>query len=409
MLSRFSQRRFMGKGRDIVKNIIAGQIEEIKAAGTFKNERVITSPQAGGVTTTETTGTVLNFCSNNYLGLCNNDDIKKTTAASVMERGFGLSSVRFICGTTDMHKELEHKISEFLGTEDTILYPSCFDANAGIFECILTSEDAIISDSLNHASIIDGIRLCKAERHRYAHLDMNALEECLKKSQDKRIRLIATDGVFSMDGDVAPLDKIVELAEKYDAIIFVDDCHATGNFGPGGKGTPAYFGVQDKIDVVNSTLGKAMGGASGGFSTGVSEIVALQRQRSRPYLFSNAIAPMVVKGSLRAFEIVQEDTTSLDKLHQNTKLFRSEMKAAGFTISGNDECAIAPVMIGDAALASSIAERMLELGIYVVGFSYPVVPKGEARIRVQLSAAHSTDDVETLINAFIVAKKDLAF
>eukprot|EP01064_Diplonema_japonicum_P025530 TRINITY_DN36963_c0_g1_i1.p1 TRINITY_DN36963_c0_g1~~TRINITY_DN36963_c0_g1_i1.p1 ORF type:complete len:426 (+),score=143.51 TRINITY_DN36963_c0_g1_i1:50-1279(+) len=401
------QRRFAGMGRPLMRKIIAEQLEEIKAAGTFKKERVITSPQAGSVTTSQTTGPVLNFCANNYLGLSNHPDVTARAAEVIAERGFGMSSVRFICGTQDLHVDLENKLSNWLGTEETILYPSCFDANAGVFECLLTDQDAVISDSLNHASIIDGIRLCKAERHRYNHLDMENLEEILKKTQNRRIRMIVTDGVFSMDGDVAPLDKIVALADQYDAVIFVDDCHGTGIMGPGGRGSPALFNVSDKIDVLNSTLGKAMGGASGGFSSGVKEFVDLQRQKSRPYLFSNAIAPPVVAGTLKALDVVQRDDAVLGKLRANTEQFRTQMKAAGFDIRGNDACAIAPVMLGDAKLASTFADKMLEQGIYVIGFSFPVVPKGQARIRVQLSAAHSSEEVQRLIDAFISVKQQL--
>lgn len=321
--------------------------------------------------------------------------------------GFGLASVRFICGTTNIHKQLEDVMTKFLGTEDTILYPSCFDANASVFEALLTEEDAVISDTLNHASIIDGIRLCKAERHRYKHLDMQELEACLQKTEKSRIRLIVTDGVFSMDGDVAPLDKIVRLAEKYRANIFVDDSHATGFMGAGGKGTPTLFGVADKIDVLNTTLGKALGGASGGISSGSKEIVALQRQRGRPYLFSNTMAPAAVGGTLKVMELLQTSSTALTQLQSNTTLFRTEMKKAGFEICGHDSCPIAPVMLYDARVAAEFAERMMSQGIYVIAFSFPVVPKGQARIRVQLSAAHSTEDVQRAVNAFVAIKKEM--
>eukprot|EP01061_Rhynchopus_euleeides_P009380 TRINITY_DN18540_c0_g1_i2.p1 TRINITY_DN18540_c0_g1~~TRINITY_DN18540_c0_g1_i2.p1 ORF type:complete len:414 (+),score=204.90 TRINITY_DN18540_c0_g1_i2:998-2239(+) len=401
------QRRFAGMGRQLLRDVVSKEIDAIKAAGTFKNERVITSPQAGSVTTAATSGPVLNFCGNNYLGLSNHPEVKAAAIQAIEERGFGMGSVRFICGTQDLHVKLEEKVTSFLGTEGTILYPSCFDANAGVFEALLTADDAVISDSLNHASIIDGIRLCKAERHRYNHNDMTHLENILKETQHKRVRMIVTDGVFSMDGDIAPLPEITDLAHKYDACVFIDDCHATGVIGPGGKGSSHYFGVSHKIDIINSTLGKAMGGASGGFSSGCKEFVDLQRQRARPYLFSNAIAPMVVAGTYKAFEVLEQDTSVLEQLKKNTTQFRSQMKAAGFTISGSDECAIAPVMLGDAKLASDFAEKMLAQGIYVIGFSFPVVPKGQARIRVQLSASHSTEQVQTLINAFISVKQEM--
>lgn len=389
-----------------LREVAAAALAEITAAGTLKRERVITSAQSSYVTVSGVAKPVLNFCANNYLGLSNNPEIVAATKRTLDERGFGLSSVRFICGTQDQHKKMEKEISSFLGTEDTILYPSAFDANGGVFEALLGSEDAVISDALNHASIIDGIRLCKAERHRYKHLDMAELEECLIKAQSKRIKLIVTDGVFSMDGDVAPLDKIAVLAEKYGANIFVDDCHASGFMGPGGRGTPALFGVVDRVDIVNSTLGKAMGGAAGGFSSGSADVVMLQRQRSRPYLFSNSIAPPVLGGSLKALELVRRGE-QLAQLQANTVLFRSRMKAAGFNVLGHDMCPIAPVLLNDARLAAEFAEHMLAEGIYVIAFSYPVVPKGQARIRVQLSAAHSTEDVNRAVDAFVNIKKVL--
>jgi len=315
--------------------------------------------------------------------------------------------VRFICGTQDIHKQLENKITEFHGTEDTILFPSCFDANGGFFEALLTAEDAIISDALNHASIIDGVRLCKAERHRFEHINMESLEDCLKRTQNKRMRWIATDGVFSMDGDIAPLDKIVELANKYKAYVFVDEAHSTGFIGPNGRGTPEHFGVINEIDIVTSTLGKGMGGASGGYATGRKEIVALLRQKARPYLFSNSLAPAIVGASLKVFDILTKSPSLKNQLRDNTKQFRTSMKAAGFKISGHDDVAIAPVWLGDARLASEFAEEMLKEGIYVVGFSYPVVPKGEARIRVQLSASHTKEQIEKAVNAFINIGKKL--
>jgi glycine C-acetyltransferase len=391
-----------------LKAILTKELDSIKEAGTWKNERVITSPQQSQITVESGKGKVLNFCANNYLGFANHPQILEASKKAIDTHGFGLASVRFICGTTDLHKQLETTMTKFLGTEDTILYPSCFDANAGVFEVILNDKDAVISDSLNHASIIDGIRLCKAERHRYDHMDMAKLEECLKKTQDKRLRLIVTDGVFSMDGDVAPLDKIVALAEKYNANIFVDDCHASGFMGPGGRGTPSLFGVQDKIDILNTTLGKALGGASGGLSSGSAEMVALQRQRGRPYLFSNTMAPSTVGGCLEAMSLLTgSKNDSLAQLESNTALFRSEMKKAGFEVSGHDSCPIAPVMLYDARIAATFAEKMMEKGIYVIAFSFPVVPKEKARIRVQLSAAHSTEEVKQTIQAFIDIRAEM--
>lgn len=391
-----------------LKAILTKELDAIKEAGTFKNERVITSPQQSQITVQSGKGKVLNFCANNYLGFANHPQVLEASKKAIDTHGFGLASVRFICGTTDIHKKLESTMSSFLGTEDTILYPSCFDANAGVFEVLLNDKDAVISDSLNHASIIDGIRLCKAERHRYDHLDMSKLEECLKKTQDKRLRLIVTDGVFSMDGDVAPLDKIVALAEKYNANIFVDDCHASGFMGPGGRGTPSLFGVQDKVDILNTTLGKALGGASGGISSGSAEMVALQRQRGRPYLFSNTMPPSAVGGCLEAMNLLTGDKNdSLAQLESNTALFRTEMKKAGFEVSGHDSCPIAPVMLYDARVAAAFAEKMMEKGIYVVAFSFPVVPKDKARIRVQLSAAHSSEEVKQAVQAFIDIRAEM--
>ncbi|KAG2387681.1 hypothetical protein C9374_001275 [Naegleria lovaniensis] len=389
-----------------LKPIIEKQLNEIRQAGTYKKERVITSPQASKITTLQTgKNEVLNFCANNYLGLSDHPELIKAAKKALDTHGMGLSSVRFICGTQDIHKELETKISEFHGTEDTILYPSCFDANGGLFECLLNEEDAVISDALNHASIIDGIRLCKAQRFRYKHMDMADLEKILQETQSARTRLIATDGVFSMDGDVAPLPEIVKLAEKYKAIVFIDECHATGFFGKTGRGTPEHFGLEGKIDIINSTLGKALGGSTGGYTTGRKEIIELLRQRARPYLFSNSLAPPVVGASLKVFEMISKDTSLRDHLMDNTKLFRQSMKKAGFEIIGDDSCPIVPVMLRDARLASEFADEMLKRGIYVIGFSYPVVPKDQARIRVQLSAGHSREQVEKCINAFIEVGK----
>ncbi|KAH9597094.1 Aminotransferase [Trypanosoma melophagium] len=392
---------------DVLRQVAAAQIAAVKEAGTYKAERVITSKQSATINVQNNSQPVLNFCANNYLGLAGNPEIVKAAKETLDTHGYGLASVRFICGTTDIHKKLEDTMTKFLGTEDTILYPSCFDANAGVFEALLTQEDAIISDALNHASIIDGVRLCKADRHRYAHMDMSELETILQKTQNKRIRLIVTDGVFSMDGDVAPLDKIVALAEKYSANIMVDDSHATGFMGEGGRGTPTLFGVVDKVDILNTTLGKALGGASGGLSSGCKEIVDLQRQRGRPYLFSNTIAPAAVGGTLKVMELLQSSASARKKLQDNTHLFRTEMKKAGFTIAGHDECPIAPVMLYDARVAAEFASRMMSQGIYVIAFSYPVVPKGQARIRVQLSAAHSTEDVMRAVEGFKAIKKEL--
>ncbi|KAL0486315.1 2-amino-3-ketobutyrate coenzyme A ligase [Acrasis kona] len=392
-------------GSNKLQHVVEQQLQEIREAGTYKHERIITTQQKSIIKVKESDQGVINFCANNYLGLSNRQELIDAAKKTLDTHGFGLSSVRFICGTQDIHKELEKNLAQFHQTQDTILFPSCFDANAGIFETILTAEDAVISDSLNHASIIDGIRLCKAKRLRYNHLDMNDLESKLKEAKDSRIRLIATDGVFSMDGDIAPLDKIVELAEKYDANIFVDDCHATGFIGATGRGTPEYFNVTDKIDIVNSTLGKALGGATGGYTTGHQWVVDLLRQRARPYLFSNSVAPSVVGASLQALKLIEHDTSLRDTLMRNTTMFRKGMKQAGFTISGHDDCPIAPVMIGDARIAATFADEMLKMGIYVISFSYPVVPKGQARIRVQLSAAHTQEQVQKTIDAFIKVGK----
>ncbi|KAI9895373.1 hypothetical protein PsorP6_018284 [Peronosclerospora sorghi] len=382
---------------------LADELSAIEAAGTYKHERVIASAQGAKIAVNG--DAVLNFCANNYLGLSNHPAVKEAAAQALQERGFGLSSVRFICGTQDIHKELEAAISSFHGTEDTILYPSCFDANAGLFEAILNKEDAILTDELNHASIIDGIRLCKAERHLFKHLDMQDLEQKLKDTQHFRTRLIATDGVFSMDGDVAPLQEMVALAVKYNAQLFIDECHATGFFGPTGRGSDEYCGVFGKVDVINSTLGKALGGSTGGYTTGRKEVVELLRQRSRPYLFSNSLGPSVVGASLKVFQMLTESSDLVDKIRTNTHHFRDRMTAAGFTLKGSRDHPIAPVMLGDARLAAELADDMLKRGIYVIGFSYPVVPKGQARIRVQLSAAHSIEDVDKAVDAFIECGK----
>ena len=386
------------------KSVYAAQLAEIEAAGLTKRERIITSPQSAHVLTGGKD--VLNFCANNYLGLSSHPRVMAAAKAALDERGYGLSSVRFICGTQDRHKELEAAITAFLGTEDTILYGSCFDANGGLFETLLGDEDAIISDALNHASIIDGIRLCKAERHRYEHDDLNDLEAKLEATQGKRLRMIATDGVFSMDGDIGRIDTICDLAEKYGAMVMVDDSHATGFVGKTGRGSAEMRGCLDRVDVFTSTLGKALGGASGGFTSGKAEVVDLLRNRSRPYLFSNTLAPPIVAGSLEAIRLVSESTALRDKLEANTHRFREGMTKAGISIRPGTH-PIVPVMLGDAKLAGEMAQRLLGHGIYVVGFSFPVVPKGQARIRVQLSAAHSSEDVDRAITAFTAVAREL--
>lgn len=385
------------------KTRLIAELDEIKSAGLFKAERVIESQQSAEIQVGG--ASVLNFCANNYLGLANHPTLIKAAQDGLAKWGFGLSSVRFICGTQSIHKELEAKISEFLGFDDTILYTSCFDANGGLFETILGPEDAIISDQLNHASIIDGVRLCKAKRYRYANNNMDELESALKDSQDARTRLISTDGVFSMDGFVAQIDKICDLAEKYDALVHVDDSHATGFFGPNGRGSYEYRGAMGRVDIITSTLGKAMGGASGGFTAARQEIVDMLRQRSRPYLFSNTLAPAITAASIAVIDLLSESSDLRQKLEENTLYFREKMTAAGFDIKAGVH-PIVPIMFGDAKLAADIAAALLEKGIYVIGFSFPVVPKGEARIRTQISAAHSREHLDVAISAFIeVGKK----
>jgi glycine C-acetyltransferase len=379
-------------------------LAEIRDAGLWKHERVLESPQAAHIRTGGKD--VLNFCANNYLGLSSHPRIIAAARAALDQRGYGLSSVRFICGTQDKHKELEAALSDFLSTEDTILYSSCFDANGGLFETLLGEEDAIISDALNHASIIDGVRLCKAERHRYAHDDLADLEAKLVETQGKRLRMIATDGVFSMDGDIARLDAICDLADRYKALVMVDDSHATGVIGKTGRGTPEHRGCMDRVDLYTSTLGKALGGASGGFTSGRKELIDLLRNRSRPYLFSNTLAPPIVAGSITALGLLRESTALRDRLEYNTGRFRAGMTAAGLAIRPGEH-PIVPVMFGDARIAADAAARLLELGIYVIGFSYPVVPKGQARIRVQLSAAHTDSDVDRAVEAFTRVAADL--
>ncbi len=388
-----------------IKTDLQNLFAELKEQGLYKHERILTTPQGGQI---EVEGGIkaLNFCANNYLGLSNNPEVVKA-AQEVMERwGFGLSSVRFICGTQQLHKDLEDAVSKFLGTEDTILYAACFDANAGVFEPLLDEDSALISDELNHASIIDGVRLCKAKRYRYKHSNMNELEEALKDSQDMKYRLIVTDGVFSMDGDMAKLDEICDLADKYDAMVMVDDSHATGYIGPKGRGTPEYFGVTDRVDIITTTFGKALGGGSGGCTSGRKEIIEVLRQRSRPYLFSNTLAPAICGATMKVLEMLTKTTEFKDRVWENAKYFRSKMEEAGFDIvPGNT--AIVPVMLYDAPLAIKMADMLLKEGVYVIGFVYPVVPKGKARIRVQLSAAHTREDLDKTIAAFIKIGKEL--
>ena len=380
-----------------VRDQLAAELDEIRDAGLFKAERVIGSPQQANVRVGD--GEVLNLCANNYLGLADHPALIEAAQHALDRWGFGMASVRFICGTQEIHKELEAKLSSFLGTEDTILYGSCFDANGGLFETLLGPEDAVISDALNHASIIDGIRLCKAQRHRYANSDMDELESLLKETAGARRRLIATDGVFSMDGYVAKLDEICDLAERYDAMVMVDDSHAVGFVGEGGRGTPELKGVMDRVDIITGTLGKALGGASGGYTSARAEIVALLRQRSRPYLFSNTLAPPIVAASLKVLELLESGGELRARLRENTARFRSRMTELGFDVLPGDH-PIVPIMYGDAVLAGQTADAMLERGIYVIAFSFPVVPRGQARIRTQMSAAHSTDDIDRAIAAF---------
>lgn len=379
-------------------------LSDIREAGLYKNERVLVSPQ-GAEITLDTGQKVLNFCANNYLGLSANAKLAEAAKKALDTHGYGMSSVRFICGTGDLHKELEQKLAGFFGTEDTILYAACFDANGGVFEPLLTEEDAIISDALNHASIIDGVRLCKAQRYRYANADMNDLEEKLREARAQRFRLIVTDGVFSMDGNVAPLDKIYELAVRYNAMIMVDESHSAGVVGDTGRGVTELYSLKGKIEIITGTLGKAFGGAIGGFTTGKKEIIEMLRQRSRPYLFSNSIPPLVAAAGIRMIEMMTETNELQDKLHFNTKYFMEKMMKAGFDIKPT-QSAICAVMLYDAKLSQDFASRLLEMGIYVTGFFYPVVPKGEARIRVQLSAAHSREHLDRAIDAFGIVGRE---
>ena len=388
-------------------NLIDSEVSQIVEDNLFKDERLIATPQQASIKLADGKG-VLNFCANDYLGLANNELVKKAAAESIEDDGFGMASVRFICGTNNLHRELEKKLSEFLGYEDSILYVACFDANGGLFEPLFGKEDAIISDALNHASIIDGIRLCKAQRYRYEHSDMSSLEQCLQQATENKARhiVIATDGVFSMDGTYAKLDQICELAEKYDALVMVDDCHATGFVGENGKGTPEHFGVEGKIDILTGTLGKALGGASGGFVCAKENVVQLLKQRSRPYLFSNALSPSIVKATLQALEIVEKEPDRRERIKENTLYFREKMDQLGFKLKGESH-PITPVMLGDAETAQKMSAALLEKGLYAVGFFYPVVPKGQARIRLQLTSEHTKDQLDKALEIFEEVGKSL--
>lgn len=386
------------------KRALEAQLADIRSHGLYKAERRLLGPQGSAIRVAQ--GQVLNLCANNYLGLANHPAIVQAATRGLETHGYGMASVRFICGTQDLHKQLEQAVSEFLGTEDTILYSSCFDANGGLFEVLLDEHDAVISDALNHASLIDGIRLCKAKRFRYAHSDMDELESRLQEAAGCRLRLVVTDGVFSMDGDPARLDRIVELADRYDAVVVVDDSHATGVLGPQGRGTPAHFGVADRIEIVTSTLGKTLGGATGGFTSGKAEVIELLRQRSRPYLFSNSLPPPIAAGALCALDLVRQGDRLREQLRVNAAFFRTELTRLGFRLTPGEH-PIIPVMLGDAALATSMAEALLNEGVYVVGFSYPVVPQGQARIRTQMSAAHTTAQLQQAVTAFAKVGRSL--
>ncbi|MEE9096984.1 glycine C-acetyltransferase [Pseudarthrobacter phenanthrenivorans] len=393
-----------------IKDQLHDELEEIRTAGLYKTERSISSPQSSHITAGRIGGPgadVLNFCANNYLGLADHPEIISAAKTAMDERGFGMASVRFICGTQDLHLQLEARVSRFLGTEDTILFSSCFDANGGVFESLLGPDDAVISDALNHASIIDGIRLCKAKRYRYANRDMAELESRLQETQDARRKLIVTDGVFSMDGYLAPLQEICDLAEKYGAMVMVDDSHAVGFMGATGAGTPEHAGVSDRVDIYTGTFGKALGGASGGYVSGRREIVAMLRQKARPYLFSNSLAPAIVAATLKALDLVENSGDLRRRLFENAALFRRRMTEEGFDLLPGEH-AIVPVMFGDAVMAAKVADRMLQHGVFVTAFSFPVVPRGAARIRVQLSAAHSADDVEACVRAFVASRAEAA-
>lgn len=388
-----------------IKEFLTDELNSIESNGLLKKERIIITPQGANVKINSGEEVVI-MCANNYLGLSSHPEVINAAKSALDSHGYGMSSVRFICGTQDIHKELERKIAEFYGTEDTILYAAAFDANGGVFEPLFGEQDAIISDELNHASIIDGVRLAKAHRYRYKHSDMNDLEQQLIKAQDQRFRIIVTDGVFSMDGDLAKMDEICALAEKYDALVMTDECHSAGFIGKTGRGVPEHFGVMDKVDIITGTLGKALGGAMGGYTTGKKEIIELLRQRSRPYLFSNSLAPAIVGASLKVFELLSSTTELRDKLEENTLFFKENIKAAGFDIKPGDS-PIVPIMLYDAALSQKFANRLLEEGVYAVGFFYPVVAKGQARIRTQISAAHSKADLDKAIAAFIKVGKEL--
>ena len=388
-----------------LKDALASELKIIEDGGLLKRERIITSPQGPSVKV-NTGDNVVVMCANNYLGLSSHPEVIQAAKDALDTHGFGMSSVRFICGTQDIHKQLEQKIAAFYGTEDTILYPAAFDANGGLFEPLFSEEDAIISDALNHASIIDGIRLCKAQRYRYQHSDMQDLEEQLKLAQAQRFRIIVTDGVFSMDGDIAKMDKICDLADKYDALVMTDECHSAGFIGKTGRGVPEHCGVMDRVDIITGTLGKALGGAMGGYTTGKKEIIEMLRQRSRPYLFSNSLAPSIVGASIKVFEILSSTTVLRDKLEQNTLYFKEKIRSAGFDIKPGDS-PIVPIMLFDAALSQKFAELLLKEGVYAVGFFFPVVAKGQARIRTQISAAHSISDLDKAIAAFIKVGKEL--
>ncbi len=391
------------------KTVISAVLDEIKEQGLWKNERIITTKQSNVIGTTEKPA-VINFCANNYLGLADNGEVIEAAKASYDKYGYGLSSVRFICGTQTIHKELERKISKFLGTEDTILYSSCFDANGGFFETITTPEDAIISDELNHASIIDGVRLSKAKRYRYKNNDMESLEQCLKQAdaEGARLKVIATDGVFSMDGIIANLKGVCDLADKYDALVMVDDSHATGFVGRTGRGSSEHCGVSGRVDIITGTFGKAMGGASGGFTSGRKEIIDLLRQRSRPYLFSNTVAPAICAATIKVIDMISADTSRRDRVMANAEYFRKRMTEKGFDLAGSGH-PIIPVMLYDAKLSADVADFMLDQGIYVTGFYYPVVPKGKARIRTQMSAAHTFEDIDRCVDAFVAAREKFGF
>ena len=387
-----------------IQKRLSEELDEVKSSGRFKNERIISSKQNSEISVNNSN--VLNFCANNYLGLASNQNVINKAKQTLDSHGFGMASVRFICGTQNIHKELENKISKFLEKEDTILYAAAFDANGGLFEPLFNKEDAIISDELNHASIIDGIRLCKAQRFRYKHNDMKDLELQLINAKDARSKIIVTDGVFSMDGTIAQLDKICELAKKYDALVMSDECHSTGFIGPKGKGVPEELGVMDQVDIITGTLGKALGGASGGFTSGPKEIIELLRQKSRPYLFSNTLAPSIVGASLAVLDVLEKDSSHLKKLKDNTKFFREEITRHGFEIKPGTH-PIVPIMLYDDHLAQNMSKELLKLGVYVIGFFYPVVPRGQARIRVQISAAHSMEDIQKAIDSFVLVGKKL--